>query len=155
MVEASRSLQLSKRGRLMRKANLHMTLHFIGNTDNHNAQCLKEVATEVASQPFSLQIDRAGQFKRAGIVWLGCSSIPPELSELHHQLGRIISTCDFQPEKREYRPHVTLYRKAVMTDTVPDIPSINWQVNSFSLIRSEQDRQGVIYTELQRYPFNH
>jgi len=151
---AARNIQLLKRGRFMRKANLHMTLHFIGNTDPENAKCLQEVAAKVISQPFSLQIDTAGQFKRAGIVWLGCSSVPSELHELHHQLGRTVSTCDYQPEKRHYRPHVTLFRKAALAETDSEISSINWQVKSFSLISSEQDSQGVIYRELQRYPFN-
>jgi 2'-5' RNA ligase len=154
LVEAARSIQLAKRGRFMRKANLHMTLHFIGNTDPENAKCLQEVAAKVVSQPFSLQIDKAGQFKRTGIVWLGCSSVPSELNELHHRLGQVISSCDYQPEKRHYRPHVTLFRKAALAETESDISSINWQVKSFSLISSEQDSQGVIYRELQRYPFN-
>jgi 2'-5' RNA ligase len=155
LLKASGSVQLSKRGRCMRKENLHMTLHFIGNTDVNNSSCLQEVAEKVVSQPFTLQLDQVGQFKRAGIVWLGCSSTPSGLYKLHHQLGQIISTCNFQPEKRHYRPHVTLYRKAILAETVPEVSAIHWQVNGFSLISSEQDRQGVIYREVQRYSFNH
>jgi len=152
---AARNIQLSRPGRLIRKVNLHITLHFIGNTGVENANCLQQVAGRVITQPFSLKIDKVGQFKRAAIVWLGCRSVPRELDELQHQLGEVISTCDFEPEKRNYRPHVTLFRKAALGEADPGITPIEWQVDSFSLISSEQDRQGVIYTELQRYPFNH
>lgn len=155
LVRVSRNIPLTRQGRLISKANLHITLHFIGNTDVENAKCLQQVASKVKAQPFSLQIDKAGQFKRAGIVWLGCRNVPKALFELHHQLGQVISRCDFEPEKRNYRPHVTLYRKAALGEVESEISGIEWQVDSFSLIISEQDRQGVIYTELQRYPFNH
>jgi len=154
LVKVSRNIQLSKHGRSMRKANLHMTLHFIGNTDVENAKCLQQVANKVIAQPFSLKIDKAGQFKHPGIVWLGCSAVPAGLHRLHHELGEVISSCDFEPEKRHYRPHVSLYRKAALDETASEISSIEWQVDSFSLISSQQDRQGVIYRELQRYPLN-
>ena len=155
LVRVSRNIPLTRQGRLISKANLHITLHFIGNTDVENANCLQQVASRVIAQPFSLKIDKVGQFKRAAIVWVGCRSVPRELDELHRQLGEVISTCDFEPEKRNYRPHVTLFRKAALGEADPGITPIEWQVDSFSLISSEQDRQGVIYRELQRYPFNH
>lgn len=154
LARASLVMQLSKTGRRIRRANLHMTLHFIGDTDVQNAACLQQLATKVDVPPFSLQMDKAGQFKRDGIVWLGCSSTHHGLFRLHHQLGQRISNCDFDPEKRKYYPHVTFYRKATLAETVSEMPRINWQVNCFSLIRSEQSSQGVVYREIERYPLN-
>jgi 2'-5' RNA ligase len=152
---AAKGIKLQRKGRLMRQCNLHMTLHFIGNTSLENAQCLEEKASAVMVDPFILQLNRTGEFTKPGIVWLGCTSFPRELSDLHVQLEQHISDCDFTPEKRRFRPHVTLYRKAAISENTPEILPIDWNVKGFSLIRSEQDRQDVIYREIRNYPFMH
>ena len=152
LLGSAKPLQLKRNGRLMRAANLHMTLHFIGNTSHDNAECLQQKAREVVAEPFNLQLNTIGQFRRAAIVWLGCSSPPKALHHLHEQLGVSISQCDFQPEERVYRPHVTLYRKAALKDEARVITPVEWHVDSFSLVRSENDRDGVVYSEMEQYP---
>jgi 2'-5' RNA ligase len=152
LLEASSEIRFKHAGRRIPKANLHLTLHFIGNTYVENAYCLQDIASQVVIEPFSIQLDRAGQFKRAGIVWLGCSAPPTELFELHHQLGRLLCHCDYQLEKRPYRPHVTLSKKASLFEEKTLTTPVNWSVRGFSLISSQQDRQSVFYQEIQCYP---
>ena len=154
IVARSKSLELERKGRQMQSFNLHITLHFIGNTTLENLHCLKQQAASVKSSPFSIELDQFGSFKKPGIVWLGCTKIPAELHRLHRKLGQHIKHCDYEPDKRQYRPHITLYRKARLAeqDTTPE--PVIWTVDSFSLIRSEPVREGVIYREIQRYPLS-
>ena len=152
MLARARSLALEKKGRMMRSFNLHMTLHFIGNTSLDNMRCLAQKAAEIENRPFTLELNRYGSFTKQGIVWLGCSKVPSGLYRLQRKLGQQLGQCDFEPEKRQYRPHVTLYRKALLAEQAMEAEPVIWTAGSFSLISSEPDRDGVIYREIKRYP---
>lgn len=148
----ARSIELEKKGRLMRGFNLHMTLHFIGNTTLENMHCLEQKAAEVENRPFTLELEQFGSFTKQGIIWLGCRNVPSGLYRLQRKLGQQLSQCDFEPEKRQYRPHVTLYRKALLAEQSMETEPVIWTAKSFSLIKSEPDREGVIYREIKKYP---
>ena len=100
-------------------ANLHMTLHFIGNVDASLGDCLAEAARRVQSRAFTLTLDRIGHFKKLRIGWLGCRHVPTELVELHQRLADQLRPCDYQPESRRYQPHVTLARKQSVAGDAP------------------------------------
>jgi 2'-5' RNA ligase len=149
----SKEVRLEKKGRKTEDANLHMTLHFIGNTSDENRQCLEQQAARVPSQPFTLELGCPGFFPKQGIIWLGCEKIPAALYRLHRKLGQQIAGCDYEPEKRDYSPHITLYRKALPAAVQRAFKPILWHVDSFSLILSEPAREGVIYREIKRFAF--
>ena len=153
ILSCSQAIIRKQSGRQVADYNLHMTLHFIGNTNIDNMQCLDEQASKVSSCSFKLLIDEVGYFRKPGIIWLGCHSIPKALSLLHANLATQLRNCDYEPDKRVYRPHISLFRKASLAGkTIIDSP-FSWQPDSFSLIQSSQDKNGVKYTELRKYPF--
>ena len=139
-----------KNARLTRSFNLHMTLHFIGNTTTDKLPCYIQQARSVDFQPFSLSLDKLGSFKKQKIVWIGCEHIPKQLKHLHQHLGEALKHCDYQPEERRYKPHVTLYRKASLGEPF-EIPELTWDVEHFSLIKSEPADNGVVYSEIERF----
>ena len=55
--------------RRIRPQNLHLTLHFIGQTEARD--CLLDRAQKIRCQPFSLIIDQYGYFNRAKVFWAG------------------------------------------------------------------------------------
>lgn len=153
ILSCSQAIIRSRHGRQVADYNLHMTLHFIGNTGIENMQCLDLQARKVSSPPFKLIIDKIGYFRKPGIIWLGCHTIPTALSQLHADLAARLSKCDYQPDERVYRPHISVFRKASLAGkTLMDKP-FSWQPDSFSLIQSSQDSNGVKYTEIRKYPF--
>lgn len=147
-------IRLVKKGHLIRPENLHMTLHFIGNTSLDNMHCLAQKALKTKARPFPMELNILGAFKKPGIIWLGCNTPPSGLFHLQHSLGAELVECDYAPEKRKYQPHVTLYRKAIPVEHQQEIEPVTWFVDSFSLIQSENDRQGVIYREIRKYPLS-
>ena len=154
IMSRAKHIKRIKKGRLISINNLHMTLHFIGNTNLDNMKCLDQKASQVIARPFTMELNFQDTFIKPGIIWLGCKTPPPELQELQKLLGNFLSGCDYEPEKRDYQPHVTLYRKAVPEEQTRSIAPVTWKTDSFSLIQSSNDRQGVIYKEIRRYPLS-
>ena len=154
LTSRAKNIELDKKGRMMRSFNLHITLHFIGNTTEENMDCLDQQAATINNPPFILELNQLGSFNRQGIIWLGCQKVPSALHRLHRKLGQQIKQCDYEPDKRQYRPHVTLFRKAGLTEQSSPPEPVIWTIESFSLIRSESDREGVIYREIKRYPLS-
>ena len=54
-------------------------------------------------------------------------------------------------EKRPYRPHVTVARKAKLPLST-DIEAIDWSATEFVLVESISTAQGVRYNVLKRWP---
>lgn len=157
LARAASQVNPDQAGRRVPAYNLHMTLHFIGNTSQAQAECLRQQAWQVNTRPFNLLIDRSGQFAGPRVTWLSCSNAPDALFDLHRQLGDQIGPdagCGYSPERRTYRPHVTVYRKTKAIPAVELLEPISWQVNDFSLILSEPEAGGVRYRQWQRYPLD-
>ena len=155
MVAAFRQApQFALAGRKMQPANLHMTLHFIGNVDTEKRDCLHQAAQTVRAKPCQLQLDRFGHFYQARVFWLGCQHIPEELQALYRDLGEALSACDYQLEHRPYAPHITLMRKLLKPGGMMAPQPITWSVEEFVLVESVPVPQGVEYRVIQHYPLS-
>ena len=155
LYQSQQSIGLSgQSARYVPAANLHMTLHFIGQADAAFCDCLMRVARRVKGRAFSLKLDRTGHFKKPQISWLGCQQLPHALLELHRELAKQLRACDFRAERRPYVPHVTLARKQAVASDVSTIGPVDWPINDFSLVESTPLPGGVRYDVLETYPLN-
>lgn len=151
VVEKNKVLAPGQMVKPMNNNNLHMTLHFIGTTTLQHLECMDEQAAQIKTPAFKLSLDDFGHFKKARILWLGCSQSPVELFQLHQQLAERLNVCDYDEEDRPYAPHVSLFRKARDFSPSEKPEPIVWAVNSFSLIESVIGHESVTYRELRRY----
>jgi len=119
------------KSRLVTNSNLHLTLHFVGNTS-------------IA--------DYSGFFKKPKVLWLGCQQAPRALYNLHQNLGQKIAQCAFEPEMRAYAPHVTVARKIIEAPASIPFEPVHWQVNRFVLVESISIPGGVRYEVVESYP---
>ena len=139
--------------RLVTNSNLHLTLHFIGNTSIAEMKCLDRQARQVNAEPFDLCVDCSGYFKKPKILWFGCQSVPKALYDLHRNLGELIDQCTYTPEKRPYSPHVTVARKINGEPGSILIDPVHWQVDRFVLVESISVSGGVRYEVVESYLF--
>jgi len=58
--------KVSSRGRFSLRENLHLTLAFLGECDAEQTAILRSAMKEIFFDPFDLQIDQIGRFKRNG-----------------------------------------------------------------------------------------
>jgi len=143
---------LKQPGRIMRPENLHITLHFIGNVSEQQLACCVAAASQVQAAPFDIRLDEFGHFVRAGVVWLGSTRLPQALQQLHRDLGVALRGCDYAPDPRPFKPHLTLMRnvKAIKIELL-EVKPLSWSVDRFALVESIPVEGGVQYQPLQWY----
>jgi 2'-5' RNA ligase len=89
---------------------LHLTLRFLGETDEAQAEDLDLALAAVASPAFDLTLSGVGCFETRGqpsSLWVGTEA-GPALSGLHRRCGQAARRAGFAPDPRIWRPHVTL-----------------------------------------------
>jgi len=129
--------------------DLHITLQFLGPVDPAQQACIAEAAGAVHAEPFDLEIDRLDFWSKPRIVWAGVEGVPPQLKQLVEDLGQNLEQCGFQPEKRAYRPHVTLLRKTTPIENHPLEKPIPWHVDHFVLVESRPGGDPPWYRPLE------
>jgi len=139
--------------KLVSSSNLHLTLHFIGNTSLAEMKCLDRRARKVNAEPFDLCVDCAGYFKKPKVLWFGCQATPKVLYDLQGNLGELIAQCAYTPEKRPYSPHVTVARKIIGEPGSILIDPVHWRVDRFVLVESISVPGGVRYEVVESYMF--
>ncbi len=149
---ASQKLPFDGSAQLVPAANLHLTLHFIGNVYFDQLARMREQARGVQSESFDLVIDQSGYFKKPNVNWLGCKQMPEGLSQLHHKLAENLSHCGFEAEKRPYRPHLTLARKGGDFVQSASVDPLAWAVDSFELIEVKKLEVGLEYRVIESFP---
>jgi 2'-5' RNA ligase len=150
---AAEARECDSQGRLHNPLDLHMTLVYLGPVADSQMRCIEGVADSIASSFFTLQIDGLGFWHRPRILWAGPKQTPETLSQLVFDLQQGLEACGFHPERRRYKPHVTLYRKSVAVEPMVIEPAIKWPVREFVLAVSGINKPGEPrYRILKRWP---
>jgi 2'-5' RNA ligase len=145
----------SKRGRFSLPENLHLTLAFLDECNAKRTAAVKAAMDTVSFEPFDIQVERVGRFKRGGgewdappaIWWAGLRECKP-LLDLQRELTDKLIAAGFALEKREYKPHITLGRE-IVTDAAPwQIEPFGETVTSIDLMKSERIDGKLTYTAI-------
>jgi 2'-5' RNA ligase len=101
--------------RWVRLDGLHLTLRFLGPTEEPRVALVAEAVARVAaaSQPFAFTIDGGGAFPdavRPRTLWLGVSDGQDGLAGLAGALDRELAGAGWPLPDRPFRPHLTLAR---------------------------------------------
>ncbi len=130
--------------------NLHLTLAFIGEYDCPNK--VTEAMKKVDFKPFSLCLSgKAGSF--GDIWWVGLEK-NPELFSLVSRLRKALSDYDIPFDKKPFKPHITIMRKAKppfgekfdIKTLKPE--RVSMTVSRISLMHSHRENGKLIYTEI-------
>ena len=99
--------------------DLHLTLHYLGDTPQEDIGALSEMLDEVAEAhpPFEVAYRGLGAFPDAGrprVAWVGVEDPDGGPSEalltLQRAFGRGLREVGYRPERRKFHPHVTVAR---------------------------------------------
>ena len=94
--------------------NLHITLFFLGDTDDNIIQPLTEklVKQLKTTKYFNLVLKGLGVFKSIRdpkVIWIGINK-SSELQMLKNEIDAIMFDFGFKANEREFKPHLTLGR---------------------------------------------
>lgn len=149
-----RALRVETGGRSMRPETVHLTLAFLGDIAADRLPELTAPPPSVTGVPFGLDIDRLGVWTRNGIGWAAPSEPPAPLIALQESLERWLRSRGYAPDRRAFRPHITLVRNAAGEWPLARIPAVEWDVTDFVLVRSSADAEGARYDVLARFPLS-
>jgi len=145
----------STSGKFTRRENLHITLVFLGEVDEHRLPLIHEAMNGICCRPFQLAFDGGGSFKRRGgdIYWIGIED-QGYLHQIYQQLGEKLARSGFDQEKRPFKPHLTIGRQVIVPAEFDQnkfsqiIPPVKTDVNRISLMKSERIQGQLVYTEI-------
>jgi 2'-5' RNA ligase len=136
-------------GRPIAKANLHLTVAFLGELTAEGLAKAREVPPIHVGE-FEITLDALGVWPESKILWLAPMAPPPALGELEAQLWDGLAERGFRAEERIYRPHVTLARRARAVEET--VAPVRWQVRELALVESLPYGKNVHYEVLQTWP---
>lgn len=167
MIESLRSRSGSA-VRWIKPDGVHVTLKFLGEVPVKKLPAVKLAIQEavVGHSPFELEFSNIGTFGgREGlrIMWVGVAGDVLRLEALVRAVNAALAVVGFEPERRPFRPHLTLGR---VRDEIPTrqraeievqvgktpVPATSWRTAQVSLMRSRLTTQGAVYEVLATFP---
>lgn len=147
--------------RWQRAEQLHLTLAFLGEVPAEQVALAKQIARNLRTGPFTLQVKGLGCFgnpEKPEALWAGVEQ-EALVARLHEQLATSLAERGFTIKNRPFKPHITLSRfkrgesgsveallkahQSTMFGTLP--------VTCFALFESTPSPQGSVYTVLERF----
>jgi len=147
IVRASKEAVRRCGGRPVAKDRLHVTVAFLGGLTPAGLEIAAAVPP-IGVGAFALTLDRIGTFDAT--LWLGMRSVPTALAELERRLWAALEAQGFVRERRIYRPHMTLARRARPVDV--EVDAVDWPVSELALVESLPDGRNVHYEVLRTWP---
>ncbi|HSE86762.1 MAG TPA: RNA 2',3'-cyclic phosphodiesterase [Candidatus Binatia bacterium] len=142
--------------------NFHFTLKFLGDIEESKIEPIAQ-ALELALHPFprfTINAKGLGVFpdlKRPRILWVGLEG--KGLAELTSKVETALESLGFAPEKKEFKPHLTLgrWRQFDRSSRKFGVELERWKAHEFGestvaeviFFRSELKREGAIYHPLK------
>ena len=144
--------------------NLHITLKFIGETDEENLKKLKDVveATARKTSNFKLNVCGQGAFpkkERAKVLWLGVDGETNILADLNKRLERRLEKAGFERDAQKFNPHLTIARlreprasqDLVAAHFSAKFETAKFKVSEIAIYESMPKANGSIYSLISRH----
>ncbi len=162
--EIQRELKLSRADvRWVSPENIHLTLKFFGNIDESRIDPIaKSLEGPVQTfPPFSLSLCGIGSFPHAKtprVIWMGLKEGKEKLIALQKRVEEELRGIGFEPEERDFHPHLTLGRARSSQGRDELVGAMeryrsqefgNFEVERVVLFKSDLRPSGPIYTRLR------
>ncbi len=139
--------------------NFHITLKFLGETDEKKLEGVKRVLKEIGAQVKKFEIS-GGDFgafpspRRARVLFFGIDEGKTDILRLFEKLERKLGNLGFERDNKPYHPHVTVGRGKRRFFEVNDFLGLKapfkQKVKSVTLFKSTLTPDGPIYTVIMR-----
>ncbi len=141
--------------------NIHLTIKFLGNTEENLVEKLKELIDNVAAKykPLTSGIDRLGVFpslKRPRVIWASFTDGIERLAKIADDLDERVHSLGWEREQRKFKAHLTLGRVKdggeleELTEYLGhyELPEIPLNFDRLVLFKSTLTQRGPIYERL-------
>lgn len=152
----------------VRPDSIHLTLKFLGDIPKERLADIQAALVRAAGRHvrFSVKTEGLGVFpdlRAPRVLWVGVTGDGQALARLAADVEEALAAIGYAPEAKPFTPHLTLARvkggsrdvgRALSQDRLLDR---EWTlgpltVDAVSLMKSELQPSGAVYTELCRVP---
>jgi 2'-5' RNA ligase len=150
--------------RWVRPEGIHLTLRFLGETPAERQPAIESAISRAVAgtAPFELhlgKLDRFSSRQSPRVVWIDVNGDTESLARLQTQVEREITLLGYPSENRPFSPHLTLARVpperardmgSPLEDAIArtTVPTASMQATEVSLMKSDLQRSGAVYTQL-------
>lgn len=143
----------------VRPEAMHVTLKFLGNTEEQKADQIGEVMDRISRNHGSFHLTCIGigafpqKSRKPKIIWAGFNEYDP-LKTIHSEIEAELEKIGFPREKRSFHPHMTLGRikkSSGLHTLIPEIEKVKQKdfgvtkVDRITLFKSTLTPSGAIY----------
>jgi len=144
-------------GRPVPRANLHVTLVFLGAVPAHRIAQLAAVARSCAARCAStaavnLCFDQVAHWTEPGILAALPRALGPAVPALALALREGTLAAGFTPDLKPFRAHVTVARQIAPPPPPLTMRAVTWAFESFALIDSRSSGGAPVYSVVESYP---
>jgi 2'-5' RNA ligase len=149
----------------VRAENIHVTLKFLGETEEKRLERIRPALAEVAraGTPFSMEVSAVGSFggRIPRVVWVGVGDGAESLIQLAGRVEAALARVAFPKERRGFTAHLTLGRVRSPRNAEALLAALQefhaekfgtLAATQFELMQSELRPTGSVYTVLDRFP---
>jgi RNA 2',3'-cyclic 3'-phosphodiesterase len=145
-------------GQFVTKENFHVTMAFLGERDERQTPHIQRIVQAAAREhsPLTLGVGRLGFFGRRDNALLYAELAPcPQLVLLSDTLRRLLTEAGEAFDPKPFVAHVTLARKAnlTQTDLRAPLPTVFFRVNRLTLYHSTRMQGDLRYLPVFQAPF--
>jgi RNA 2',3'-cyclic 3'-phosphodiesterase len=158
-VEPGRSVRVGLRWE--QRERYHLTLQFLGPV-RELAPVVDGLAAVGDRAAFPVRLGGAGAFPKPGrarVVWMGAAVGGPDLVALAGAVAGGLRPFGYEPDRKEFHPHLTLARLKVPENVTEVLAAIGpepvgeaFTVGEVLLYQSQLSPKGPTYTVLERFP---
>ena len=141
-------------GRLVPRANLHVTLAFLGSRPAHELPAILRVLDEAArtATPPHFEVVRWRERRAAGMLELRDRHGPAAASLAGSVQAPLAELGIFRPEHRDWLPHVTVLRYRRPPRLRPELPELAFVPSGAAAFLSRLHPSGSRYEVLESFP---
>lgn len=139
--------------------NLHLTLAFLGDQTEATAEAVHDALETLRAPAVPIVLSQGTVFggRHGQAVAIEAQGGEP-LRALHDRIHARLRGAGVLPDRRRFRPHVTLARLKGHADASPLLTALTglnlgpYLCTAFALFASTLHRDGAVHDELARYP---
>lgn len=154
----------SIKGRFTHIDNFHLTLHFIGELEQHNITNLLPTLEKCITKhdAFSLQLEALGTFKKGNtnLLWIGLKD-NKSLVSVFKELSFALKHENISFDEKPLKPHITLGRQIILKKELSELKdsltldNLVIPVNNITLMESNHVNGKLTYTPIAIFPLKH
>lgn len=148
------------RVKLVEPENIHLTLKFLGEIEDHQVAEVSRFIEGISFVPFTFKVEGVGVFpnlRRPATIWAGITEGVGELVDIFGVVNEGMAKFGFEKDRRRYSPHLTIARvrggdnRDKLVEELLQLEEYRFgsiKVDMIKLKKSVLTRSGPIYSTL-------